>query len=156
MIPVFQQHSHIPAIGEYGDCFSACLASILELDIDDVPHFTKYNLSDDDFWSLVKKWIIRQGYSFLHIPFDGDPRQFFGDSNPNIYYILCGCNEDGIPHSIVCKGNEMIHDPAGGEGLATGTFYDEDGEKKEFWFVQIIGAGILNGEVNNEASNVNN
>lgn len=38
MKPVRQLYRHDPANGVYGDCWRACIASVLELPIEDVPH----------------------------------------------------------------------------------------------------------------------
>jgi hypothetical protein len=39
MKPIDQEFMHDPEKGIIGDCFRACIASILELDINEVPHF---------------------------------------------------------------------------------------------------------------------
>ncbi len=39
MIPLMQRNHHDPANGIYGDCHRAAIASLLELPMDDVPHF---------------------------------------------------------------------------------------------------------------------
>jgi len=52
-----------------GNCFSACLASILELSIDEVPNFVKDSKGQTfKMWDAVAKWINTKGYGIIHIP----------------------------------------------------------------------------------------
>ena len=62
MIPVNQRQLHYPP-GQRGDCYSACIASILKLSIEDVPWFTKDtnpNWLDDAY-----KFVMQYGYLLI-------------------------------------------------------------------------------------------
>lgn len=45
-----------------GDCLSAAIASILELDIEDVPNF---NVLNGDFMARVNEWLRPRGYGWV-------------------------------------------------------------------------------------------
>src|SRR5690348_7121769 len=63
MIPVTQTIT-----GEQGNCFTACLASILELPIRAVPNFAKLTNSDEEFFAMVDEWLATRGLKYSTIP----------------------------------------------------------------------------------------
>ena len=134
MKPVNQQYEHNPVEGVYGDCHRACIASILELGIEDVPHFFFDNCDGDTFYQRVREWVKLQGYSYFEVSFEEDPREWMKMKNPDVYYIL-GCSlSSGVGHSVVCLNDQIVHDPLNQE---TGQIGLLDGH---YW-IDIIGAG---------------
>lgn len=115
MKPVPMQVKHNPP-HSYGDCFRACLASVLERD--DVPHFMEDGGSDD--WHAdVEAWLNPRGYSFIDIPFAAPEGykletllEVIGHANPGVYYLL-GAVSPGGRHCVVCLDKAIVHDPAG-------------------------------------------
>lgn len=104
--------------GEKGDCFRACLASILDLPTLEVPHFFA---ESDDMHGATKAWLAPRGITFLPMYFlNPEALQYthFGFSG---YCILGGYgprrNERGDhrEHAVVGRilpfGAEMVHDP---------------------------------------------
>ena len=74
-----------------GDCFKCCIASILELDYDEVPNFVE----QEDWFGAAIDFCKEHGYDFAY-------REYF---NPNLNYLenpTCGCfkpwNLDGTYH----------------------------------------------------------
>jgi len=67
MKPQEQQYSHNPDAGVFGDCFRASIASILELPIDDVPHFL-YDGSQDLWLERFTSFLNPLGYFMMSIP----------------------------------------------------------------------------------------
>ncbi|HMY20843.1 MAG TPA: hypothetical protein PKA58_31180 [Polyangium sp.] len=96
MIPVDQSVFH-----ERGDCMSACIASILELPLEEVPHFAKY----DDWRERLDAWLRDRGMYSIEGIFNGDWR-------PDGLYLLGGKSprHDGS-HCVVARGHEVLHDP---------------------------------------------
>jgi len=101
---------------EFGDCIRACLASILDLDIDAVPNFVRFN----DRWMIVFwSYINVLGYQFYGT---GWPKS---ESKPNGHIISECPNVDGfviasVPsrsfeggsHAVVMNINGLVvHDP---------------------------------------------
>jgi hypothetical protein len=91
-----------------GNCFSACVASLLDLSISDVPYFMG---SDDDpkgAWAeRLDNWLRPRGLYALH--FEGDPTIEDYPTMPG-YYILNVKSPRG-DHAVVARGKQMVHDP---------------------------------------------
>lgn len=120
MIPVFQDK-----FGEYGNCLSACVASILELPLRGVPHFV--SPSDDEGSWFGKMYAFLHTHGFEIVPF------YMGGTNPKTgilyrdeftwaklpehlqgmyeYQIVCGPAARGFSHATVGWRGQIIHDP---------------------------------------------
>lgn len=114
MKPVYQKRLHLPRLNLYGDCMSACIASILEINTEDVPHFAgKYFNEPDKFHKAIRDWLAQFGYFYLTILYGNDPRNEMKQNNSGIYYIFSG--ESGYSrasHSVICINDKIVHDPA--------------------------------------------
>jgi hypothetical protein len=88
---------------EKGNCFSACVASILELPIDDVPQF----MTSENWWHGFARWCARQGYLALvdyRVP----------DEPATLGYSILGGESPRHPgsgHAVVALDGVMVHDP---------------------------------------------
>ena len=94
--------------GHHGNCFSACLASIFECDISDVPDF--FDLSGDDdalWWKGVRDWLRMRGFGIMCLTLT-DP-SFVGKFEG--WFIVSGKSERGLDHATVWEGGVMRHDP---------------------------------------------
>ena len=97
MIKVNQTIFTVPG----GNCFSACVASLLELSLDQVPYF----MDHEDWFSEFLKWLDQYGYWAIPIPLTNSWK-------PNGYCILSGKSPRGnFDHSVVANGLTIIHDP---------------------------------------------
>ena len=76
-----------------GDCLRACVASILELDLHDVPDFGLFG------WNWMQALVC---YADIDIEV---PHETSG------YWIAGGMSARGVRHSVVFLGGEMAHDP---------------------------------------------
>ncbi|MBY0548701.1 MAG: hypothetical protein K2W95_15635 [Candidatus Obscuribacterales bacterium] len=113
MKPVFQTVKHNPPHA-YGNCYRACIASILEIDIDDIPPFeTMGGFNDggesgDEWWRVYTEWLAARGLLESRHPVEQG-------RVPKGYSILGGRSprfpETG--HCVVAKDGEIVHDPAG-------------------------------------------
>jgi len=50
-----------------GNCMSACLASMLELNIEDTLEFETMKTDDGSWWVEMREWLYTKGYSPLEI-----------------------------------------------------------------------------------------
>ncbi len=128
MKPVKQLVLHKPQHGQYGDCFRASLASLMERAAETVPHFLEDNPPADIFWQRVDEWLMSNNLAIAHLAFDCPLEQvlsFMGSLNPGLYYLLGGKSPRGTGHAVVACGGRIVHDPHPEGGNLVGP--DEDG-----------------------------
>lgn len=114
MKPVHQTQFYVPPKGEGGDplkvgnCMAACVASVLELDLDDVPNFAAN--PPDTYWLSFIEWLMERGWYAVcfegTFPYPG-------------YYMVSGDSPRGdFKHLVVYCDDELAHDPhPSGDGL---------------------------------------
>lgn len=96
MTPVDQTTFGLPG----GNCFSACVATLLDLPIDAVPWFN----GADDWFGAFNVWLRQYGLYALTFRYKIPISRFPG------YYILGGQSPRGS-HAVVAKGMDIVHDP---------------------------------------------
>lgn len=115
MIPVDMIVKHDPTNGVYGDCFRCCVASILELPAECVPHFMeKGEASGPTWYSDLNRWLFKYiGGYYLEIQSETEnwlDWQAYTEANFTPYYILSGRSiRDN--HSVVAHAGKIVHDP---------------------------------------------
>lgn len=115
MTPQKQKFRHNPAEGVYGDCARTVLAMLLDIPVDDVPHFLWDNADGIVFNQRVRMFLESVGLREVSIPFTGDLSaimRFMRDSNPGIYYMLMGESRNHVNHVVVCLNDKIVADPA--------------------------------------------
>lgn len=107
MIKVFQTRYG----KEEGNCYQACLASILEMKLEDVPDFC--NLYKEPFgqWQIeANKWLRRFGLATITIQ-----PNFRSVHDKEVlkgcHLIVTGKNNDGVNHCCIYKNGACIHNP---------------------------------------------
>lgn len=96
----------------YGDCLRACIASMLDLPTEEVPHFVHDGCEPEVTFTRVREWLAERKLvpMFSGYPTNETPEDilfFMGTTNPGVHYILFSAN-----HAVVGCGNEIVHDPA--------------------------------------------
>lgn len=83
-----------------GNCVAACIASLLELPLEEVPNFIKA----DEFWDDLNNWLAKRGLYLVSLAAVGKV--------PRGYHIIDGKSHSG-PWNHVVVGYEgiMVHDP---------------------------------------------
>lgn len=127
MKPVFQENIDAGT----GDCFSACLASILELPLDAVPKFRRDNPVPNDMMADARRWLAENfGLSIVTIQMEkelrtGEDIRLIG-AHPGTPCIAGGVspNVEGVCHAVVGEIDEhgmnfrLTHDPnPSGKGI---------------------------------------
>lgn len=112
--------------GPKGNCWAACLASLLELDISEVPDLQAYD-KHANWMHLTNEWLATFGYGFME--FTSEP-EFFSVFGLNTYHIICGPSprrteiETELSHAVVGLNGKMVHDPhPSGDGLTSVSVY---------------------------------
>ena len=95
--------------GEEGNCFAACVASILEVSIDEVPW-----LEDPENWqdySFRLNNYLKEKHDQKLFAFEFDAlTNHYPDALTDGFYIVSGKIEGGLEHSVVYKNGELVHD----------------------------------------------
>jgi hypothetical protein len=86
-----------------GDCFAAVVASLLEIEIGDLP-----DLARPDQREVLNAWLNPRGMFWLDIrasSLSAAERGAFG------WHEIGGMSPRGIPHSVVGRSGAVAHDP---------------------------------------------
>ena len=136
MKPIKQKFLHRPEEGVFGDCHRAAMASILECAIDDVPHFAEDGCDGDTFAQRMLEWCTSEGLGYFRYGITDDPRPYMAQFNPDFYWILGGTSANGVGHSVVCLGGEIVHDPSRDSSGIVAPLKNDDGE--EYWGIDLF------------------
>src|SRR5688572_10391960 len=101
MIPIKQQNRHRPAEGVWGDCHRAALASILELPLEEVPHFAEGGPDGKEFNRRIQEWLSGRGLIEISVPYKSEFQDVLNAQkwiNPGLYYLLGGVSRSGVNH----------------------------------------------------------
>lgn len=96
----------VDASGQRGNCFAACIASLLEVPIAEVPNFV-----DSDEWPFnFQKWLRERGFFYLLTEVNaGDIEAWVGLGG---YHVINGQGpRENCRHSVVGLAGEMVFDP---------------------------------------------
>lgn len=109
MQPIYQTIKH--GNGQVGNCFQAAVASLLELNLEDVPHFFAKNNHLMDFYA----WLAQRGLcavEFTGMELDGRA-DYWG------YHLISGPSprHPDIRHCVVGLSGDIVHDPYPDSGL---------------------------------------
>lgn len=102
-----------------GDCLRACIASLLDEKIEDVPDFTGEGTDGIDWWIKLQTWLLDRGLFFLEVRIGGTYKDGEEDKpviavwNPLPFAclaMLVGPTESGLMHTIVgtCEGSQFL------------------------------------------------
>ena len=90
-----------------GNCFGACVASILEAPLSDVLDDGEM-LQGELWWRTWEAWLNQRGFGLVHLG-DYPPAWFLPAKG---YSIMSGKSPRGdFLHSVVALNGELVHDP---------------------------------------------
>lgn len=143
---------------EFGDCFRACIASILDLPAADVPNFAHLGgygggvasvEAYHETYRLARRWLAGRGLGLFNTWVSGEwpvekVLRCFSTDNPGVPFILHGEAEkqgDGaVNHAVVVLDGVIAHDP-GCAGLRGPAAASIEGEAAWWWIDVISVAG---------------
>lgn len=116
MIPVNCRIAHEPENGKYGDCVRACVASLMELEPEKVPHFYHDNCDAIEGNRRIASFLDEHGFVPFWTIFDGSLslEELLNNqlqANPTVFYMLYHSNLDG-DHVVICRGGKVDFDPS--------------------------------------------
>lgn len=122
MIEQKQLYLHRPETGQIGDCFRTCLACILNLSPEEVPHYYAeyWKNSDESVVGIVLEytnaWLSKRNLSYVEFPVGAkDNEQLFKWASSYVAkdaYFALGCSSKNGGHSVVARSDGYIWDPA--------------------------------------------
>jgi len=99
MIKVDQTKIHSESTN--GNCFAACLASILEIPLSDVPEFEDMG---KEWFPNFYKWVEKKWLYALRLE-----KEFIF---PGLYLVMgTSPRNKSINHQVIYKNGKMVHDP---------------------------------------------
>jgi hypothetical protein len=138
MIPVTQTKFFLRnskgEVIQRGNCYAACIASLLEISITEVPNVEVFFHLDGLFWSDVmdkflesKGWELFNNHKFARMHPDDNRVTFImpkGDVDAmqlkDRYYLVSGKSARDVNHIVIYKNGYLAHDPhPSREGLIT-------------------------------------
>src|ERR1700723_3978781 len=126
MTPIKQRNKHNPENGIWGDCHRACIASLLDMQMDQVPHFGEGGPDGEEFDKREREFLLKCDLVPIRVAYlsEGVDRgnldlifNTVSTHNPDTYFILGGISKNNTNHSVVCLNREIVHDP-NGAGIA--------------------------------------
>lgn len=110
----------------HGDCWRACIASIINRPVATVPNFMAGCMGEvaDPGLDLTREWLAQFGFSIFETYCSAkwtldEVLETFSKVNPNVPIIVTG-EPNGFPgegHAVIAMDGKVVHDP-GGMGLA--------------------------------------
>lgn len=113
MIPVDQQQLYDPKDeSPWGDCVASCIASILEIPLEQIPARHFCHCTDGTQTMAVNNYLKQFGLGFVRVPVrDGSDWSHLEFLLHGVYHTMGGPGPRGCGHEVVGKGMEMVHDP---------------------------------------------
>lgn len=134
MKPVYKKIIHDPSKGLYGDCVRACVASLLDLEAEQVPHFMEGNPGDQVFMDRLFEFLRPLGLYPLAFPCNIS--QIHGLDYIRGNYLMAGWSDKGIGHMVIATGRfHVVHDP---NPMLPGCKPDGEGNYWIYLFVRLL------------------
>lgn len=100
---------HDSDAGSIGDCWRACIATVLGVPAEDVPHFEKqaHHHEDQNSVWLTARWLEKRGMSLAQVT---DAMLW---TSENFLCIASGTSprDPDVRHCVVHDGVDVVHDP---------------------------------------------
>lgn len=99
MKPVDQTQFYDPEKGTRGNCQQAATASLLGLELHEVPNFME---EPPGFWQSFWEFLASRGLESIEL---SGPRHF------DVYHLAYGPSPRGVSHAVVYRAGKLAHDP---------------------------------------------
>lgn len=107
--------SNDPARGVYGDCMRTCIASLMDLSTEEVPHFLEDN--SDAWLAQLNRWLAprKQAYLLLPVPDASVLPEFFAQQGQDLFHLMTIRIGSGTFHQIVGRNGQPFWCPIHGD-----------------------------------------
>lgn len=122
--------THDPEVGTFGDCFRCCIASLLDLDALQVPHFLETGMLNQ---AQLNTFLGDLGLAYIEVGWnDTSYKQWLGfqaeQADTPIFTVITGKSPRGrFNHSVVARNGKTVHDPHPSMAGLDGPLVDVDG-----------------------------
>lgn len=130
---------------EQGDCWRACVATILNLPATEVPNFVDLGGEDWKAWpKLTREWLAERGLALYEMCCSAEYTiesllKWRSHDSPDVPVILVGSSANDS-HAVVAMGGKIVHDPSGA-GISGPCTCDCSEGCKGTWWLFIIAFG---------------
>lgn len=112
-----QTIQHDAERGVAGNCHQTAVACLLDMDIEQVPHFAQMAMDDgSDMYEYERVFLEQHGLVPIHIPYTGTGWEEIRDTLRALYsgvlYLLGGRSRLGTGHTVIMCGGSLIWDPS--------------------------------------------
>lgn len=126
----------------FGDCWRACIASVLNArHVTDVPHFAFDAPTPEECERRINHFLRPLDLWLLQLPVISttptEALKFTAEYTNGHHYILGGRSERGAAHTIVARGQLIVHDPTG-TGIASGHVHDGLAEGMSVYWLNVL------------------
>jgi hypothetical protein len=110
---------------DHDGCFQACVASLLGLELSEVPNFYRDAGGAAGFtqmpevYAMIRDWCRPRGLAPLFLPSAFPLEQLLAHMdrlNPGTPFILSGTSSAGTGHAVIACHGRIIHEPTPGYG----------------------------------------
>lgn len=134
--------------GEHGDCWRACIATILNMPSAEVPNFAAQ--VGDEMWRATRDWLDERGLALFEMACSADYTfenlvKWRSEDSRDVPVIVVGAPRgvDDDAHAVIAMNGKIVHDPSGAgiSGPAPCSCGDPSCTDKKWWlFVIAFGA----------------
>jgi len=139
---VKQQFRHDPDNGVHGDCGRAVIASLLDIDIDDVPHEHR-DMTGDEYNATIDAFLKSVGVTRIWVAFRAssvaDAVDWATQWSNGMPFSLLGKSPRGSNHVVIGHEGKIVHDPHPDGGDLVGPCSNEHYYVE--WFVKPASSG---------------
>lgn len=92
-------------LGVQGNCWQVAVACVLDLELEEVPHFIKIHDEGGEHWWLhSQRWLNERGYKLEPLAAAPDTDEL---------YLVIGPSPRGqeLSHVVIYQNGKMVHDP---------------------------------------------
>ncbi len=106
MIKVYQTK-----YGLEGNCFAACIASLFDVVINEIPFLSDYQDDWDEYLKALNL-VLRNKFGVVLVYGElNDWEDYLKENFIDSYYIVSGDSNKGLGHAVIYKNGELFHNP---------------------------------------------